>query len=216
MIALERKNRRNLVINTIIKPDFKDFKKSFVAFVDILGFSNKVKDINFEEDFNEIAEILNALKMEANHFNANQDIFKDLTITAISDSIIISIPYDSVNDPAITIMIYLYHLQYTLLASFKTLVRGYLTLGDIYHKDGLIFGKGYVKAYQCEQDFKNNPPKIIIDPEIIEIARNAIKNIEGEFTSIFDFLIIDENGCSFVDYLNREMGLRYLNDKNLF
>ena len=43
-------------------PNHEDFKDSLVAFVDILGFDNKIREISKKDDFFEIGKLLYAIK----------------------------------------------------------------------------------------------------------------------------------------------------------
>ena len=116
-------------------PKFKDFKESIVAFVDILGFDNRARNIKTEEDFTDISTLLFALQKFAKDFSQENDIFNEYELTAISDSLIVSVPYQN---PISTygLLTILHHFQYSILAtSFKTLVRGFITKGKVYRNE---------------------------------------------------------------------------------
>ena len=184
-------------------PKYEDFTDCMVAFIDILGFDSRVRSIKSKEDFFEVGKLLFALKETEKSFNKNEDFFKNLTITAISDSIIITMPY---HDPicAMAIITVIQKFQYDLIAtSFETLLRGYLTRGNVYHKEQIIFGKGYSEAYRKEGKI-GHAPRIVIDPKIIEDGRTKVLNYKGKekVDHIFNYLIEDScDGYHFIDYL---------------
>ena len=98
-----------------------------VAFIDILGFDSRVRSIKSQEEFFEVGKLLFALKETEKSFNKDKQFFSSLTMTAISDSVIVTIPY---HDPvcAMAIITVIQKIQYDLIAtSFETLLRGYLT-----------------------------------------------------------------------------------------
>jgi hypothetical protein len=168
-------------------PSHSDFKKSVIAFIDLQGFEIRTKSIKNESDFIEVAKTLLAIKKQFEHFKKN---FNQYEITCISDSIIISVPYkDKIATYAMILA--LQQFQYELLICFKTLLRGYITIGNIYHKDGFVFGEGYVKAYKGEKS--GSFPRIVIDDEIINEARVVIeKYSKKEYPTIFDEILQDD------------------------
>lgn len=185
-------------------PKHEDYVDSLVAFVDILGFDSKVRAINSKDDFLRVAALLAALKATADSFDGQDPFFKDFTITAISDSVIITIPFSS---PICTIAILLLiqKVQYDLMATkFKTLMRGYICRGHVYHKNQIIFGKGYSDAYKKEQAI-GHAPRVVVDPQIITAGKKVVENYKGDkekVDHIFNHLLRDaSDGYYFVDYL---------------
>ncbi len=184
-------------------PKYDDFKDCLVAFIDILGFDKKVRSIDCESKFSEISILLDTLQKTAKNFSKNNNIFYEYEFTAISDSIIITVPF---NNPICTIgmLIILHNLQYELLATnFKTLLRGYITRGNVYHKNNLLFGEGYSKAYRGESKIQG-APRIVLDPKVVKDAKSVIEttqNIEKHI-SVLEYLIEDQDdNFYFIDYL---------------
>lgn len=184
-------------------PKYEDFIDCMVGFVDILGFDSRVRNIQSHEDFFEIAKLLFTIKGSANIFNENKGLLKTLRITAISDSIIVTMPY---HDPVcrIALIKILHQFQYVLLATdFKTLLRGYITRGTVYHRYNFIFGKGYSDAYIKEKEI-GHAPRIVIDPSLVEDARKKISNYKPRQKEDHIFKYITEDSCDgyfFIDYL---------------
>ncbi len=184
-------------------PNAKEYKKSIVAFIDILGFKSKIKEIKNEADFYDIAKLLYTLKKEADVRNKDQELFQDFTFLAVSDSLIITVPYTS---PIATfgVIQMIRYIQYTLLATeFRTIVRGYITIGDVYHKDGLLFGPGYSEAYEYESKI-GYAPRVVLSPNIINGAKSKIEKIvdPSKVETIFDYIKKDPNDDQYyIDYL---------------
>ena len=141
--------------------------------------------------------------MTADNLSNSGEILKGFKFTAISDSLIVSVPF---KDPICTVgLLHLLHnIQYELLAtSFQTLVRGYINRGPIYHKDGLLFGSGYSDAYKGE-GIIGNAPRIVLSPDVVKDAKRVIGNYSGKkkMISALDFLREDKSdGFYFIDYL---------------
>jgi hypothetical protein len=182
-------------------PQFSDFKESFVAFIDILGFNNKVKNIKTKDDFDIIARLMLAIKETANKYNQeNDDLFGGFNTIAVSDTLIITVPYED-DTACFKIVELIRYIQYTLLVTnFKTILRGYLHKGTIYNKDGILFGQGYSTAYEREQTI-GGAPRIVVSPEIIKLAENAAKRDDPNRISIFKRLRKDKDERFYVDYL---------------
>ncbi|MBT6230900.1 MAG: hypothetical protein HOI47_30025 [Candidatus Scalindua sp.] len=190
-------------IDEEIFPKCKNFHYSHVAFIDILGFDQKVKDIDNQKKFHEIAKLLYAARHAAETYNKKEGVLIDFRFTAISDSIIVSAPYKDYTCTLGLIHI-LQEVQYNFLASgFKTLIRGYLDRGKIYNRDGFLFGEGYNNAYKGEQQIGGSP-RIVVSSEIIQDAEATLgrKTTREGYKSIFDFVKEDPcDGLYFIDYL---------------
>jgi len=195
-------------------PQQENYVDCMVAFIDILGFDRKIRSISSKEDFFEVARLLAALKKTADAFNNTEDlgILKGLNLASISDSVVITMPYTNPIAPMVLIL-FIQKIQYDFIATnFKTLLRGYLTKGLVYHKDQIIFGNGYSDAYRKEQEI-GHAPRVVVDPQIIKIGREIVSNYKGseEVDHIFNHLMQDaSDGYYFVDYLrplNFQLGL---------
>lgn len=181
-------------------PQYIDFKESFVAFVDILGFKKKIERIKNKDYFDKIATLMLAIKESAIRFNQDDHLFSEIEIITVSDSLIITIPYTA-DKACFTIIELLRYFQYHLLVkNFKTIIRGYLHKGIVYNKDGIIFGSGYIAAYEQERKI-GYAPRIVVSPEIIELADNAVKMDNSNKISIFDRLRKDTDERYYIDYL---------------
>lgn len=72
-------------------------------------------------------------------------------------------------------------------------VRGAISIGQLYHRDSVIFGPCLVRAYELESKLSNHP-RIIIDPEI---------NIEDdEESKELDLFYTDNDGIVSLNYLS--------------
>lgn len=182
-------------------PQFSNFKESFVAFIDILGFNNNVKNIKTKDDFDKMARLIFAIKETANKYNQeNDDLYGRFNIIAVSDSLIITVPYED-DAACFKIVELIRYIQYTLLVTnFKIILRGYLHRGPVYNKDGILFGQGYSTAYEREQEI-GGAPRIIVSPEVIKLAENAAKRDDSNKISIFERLRKDKDEHFYIDYL---------------
>lgn len=100
--------------------------------------------------------------------------------------------------------------QYELLWGFDALVRGYITVGDVYHKNGLLFGEGYIRAFKVESEASDSKilidhaPRIIIDDQMIkeaQLQREGAKQLvdSGKMKCVLDDFCLDEDGKYFIN-----------------
>lgn len=183
-----------------------EYDDRLIAYIDILGFKSLVYKIESEDDFHKVRDLLLALKSVENNESTDVDIlpfYKNLTITAVSDSVIFTTPYHNPDD-VVALFFKLHRLQYELLAGPEILIRGYLTKGPVYHKQNVIFGKGYIEAYKKEQEIRH-APRIVIDPVLVGDFDEKVKTLSDEMDHC-----IYKDTCDkayFIDYL-KPLGIK--------
>lgn len=183
------------------------YSKRVVVFMDILGFKNIVGNAN-EKD--KLFKVMNYLKwLSRDNYKgplSEYDIGKELTV--FSDSIVISYDVNSLKGSVFYILLDIIHIQLDL--AFKgVIVRGGVSIGDLYHEKEIIFGPAMIKAYQLES-LKAKYPRIIVDKDVIKYAylhpspQNTSKQ-EKEY--VLNLLAKDKDGYFFTDFLNQEQEL---------
>jgi hypothetical protein len=212
----------------MIQDKLKRYEKAFVAFIDILGFSAKVTELDKLNDKKlkeeNLYKLLLKIKGTIDNYKKEKTLFKDVYMAAMSDSIILIVPCDArINhgSPIINgnyigasvVVEILRNIQYSLLAEkpYETLLRGYVTQGDLYldKENDVFFGKGFIDAVEGEKNIGFSP-RIVIAPSIIKAAEIKIEralcvaNERGERRNhIFEKLLQDTlDGHYFIDYLN--------------
>lgn len=115
--------------------------EKYVAFLDVMGFSNLVNNRGnnydqLESYFTKITEILEKLR----------DDKAEIQSLLISDSIILIAPKDE--QGFIQLLWAIRRIQSILLWK-KILLRGAVSYGEIYYNDekNIIVGKGFIRAY---------------------------------------------------------------------
>ena len=138
------------------------FSEKFIAFVDVLGFTNLVEDAEAGRGMrlDELVELVKCLgsnedqkKIERRgpttcpHSGYTQRNL-DFRITQISDCVVVS----SEISPAgiINLMNHCWVAVIRLLQS-GIMCRGYITRGSIYHTDAQVIGTGYQRAFRNER-----------------------------------------------------------------
>jgi hypothetical protein len=184
-------------------PKFEDFTDSLVAFIDVLGFDQRARSIKDENDFFEVGNLLYTTNLIAQNLSNVGGVLENFRVTAISDSIIATVPF---SDPVCTVgmLNILHNIQYEMVATnFKTLVRGYICRGPVYHKGGLLFGSGYSEAYKGEKTI-GSAPRIILAPEVVNDAIRVISQYSGKEKMVTALNYLQQDNCDgfyFIDYL---------------
>lgn len=174
---------------------YDTYENKLIAFIDILGFSDMVNNTKNGTP-NEVKSIIQLLKyikawesegpnqwtsneallydpIIANSQNQNldkYDISKITNCTCISDSLIVSVPFDDTN----------FHYRFTSLVEklsyigsqllkANIAIRGGLTCGNVIHTiDNIIMGPAYMEAYHMEENDAIYP-RIILSDSVIKL-----------------------------------------------
>ena len=180
-----------LLLEGVMNPTLKSetiMEERFVAFIDILGFTEAVERIerNNNSENNElrrIKSILNFMDEETTDPNYCADLpiyiktdegliereLGDPRLTYVSDCIIISAEPTLDGFKGLSRKI---HKITADLASDGFFCRGAITKGKLFHRDKVLFGSSYIKAYKLEEKVAKYP-RVIIDPDIIDFFELA-------------------------------------------
>lgn len=196
---------KNVEIN---EPD-NQYKKSIVLFLDILGFSNMVKNSK-EEDVEQIFEILRYINawnskdgvndlieakdlVDENYIDYATIDFKkikeELKVSYFSDSLVVTLSYsdDEFNKKLFLMVRATAYLQ-TKLAAANYFTRGGIAIGNMFHTGNIFFGPAFLEAYELEN--LANYPRVIL-------SRNIEKNVDFKMP----YLKKAEDGIWYIDFL---------------
>lgn len=164
------------------------YQRSLIAFIDILGFKEIVKQS--EADSSKIELLFSVLQYlkdweKPDKWNLdligieedaqkkgvhNFDIIGKTNSTSFSDSIVVTVKVDeNANEMASTLIANLSYIG-ALLMEKGILLRGGMTIGNIIHSgNGTVFGQGLIDAYQLESKSAIYPRIILSDVLIREL-----------------------------------------------
>jgi hypothetical protein len=176
-----------------------EYKPYLIAFFDILGFKNELA----EKTCDEIHRVFEVFE-EDNKFT--KTLGEEPEMLYFSDSVIRFSVFEKYKDCLDTLVfceiMSLIHLQ-SLLIDKGVLVRGALTWGDLYVEGSMIYGDGVVKAYELESNVAIYP-RIIIDPEIIELINRYFEGVDWAEQQLRDYrkvLCLSDAGYYYLNYL---------------
>lgn len=183
-------------MNEPSQPNFEaDYPIRHVAFIDILGFTNKILCIeNDTERFVEVYNLQKAIRMLMKRAETPPPIgnwalfFKEIKATAFSDCIAISTPAGS---PMLVNLVDTVIRVCRVLLSRGALTRGGISTGRLHHEESIVFGDGFIRAYHLERDVAKYP-RLIVDPETMKMWSTAMS--EAMFSGNRDMIIRDDDG----------------------
>jgi len=187
------------------------YEKRIVAFIDILGFKNHIdKSITNPEYSSHLLKVMNKISTIKTENDtgilSQQPLGKEVSV--FSDCVVISYPI-SFNGGIFHIILDLIHIQLELIFG-KMVLRGGIAIGDLYHKDNIVFGPAMVKAYELENKIAQNPRVVIPEKTLLDGLQQTKLNhqtIDEEFSYIKKIIQCDDSYLKdklyFIDFLSQ-------------
>lgn len=184
------------------------YQKAIVSFIDILGFRDLIKN----SDWSVVLKALNKVKKAASPVSLDDEEEQDdfAQVVSFSDSIVrvrkIETEANKKSPGGLLFqeIISLVHAQGELI-DFDIVVRGGITIGEIFISENIVFGPGVIKAYELENKYAKYP-RIILDPELIHEYKNnnLLKaqwhDLQEESEILTSMLKQGDDGMWFVNY----------------
>lgn len=162
-----------------------DFSESYVAFLDILGFSEIVNRAVSDAGANDLTRLYKCHQMAAGLVAGDPR----FNIVQFSDSIVISRPFDK-NFFASFVKVVADYQRLLLREGF--LCRGGLSRGGHFSNGSFMMSAGLVDAYKLEKD-RARYPRVVISEELLKLL--------GGKVAIKAKLLAEDDGVTFVDFL---------------
>lgn len=146
----------------------KQYQQCYVAFLDILGFKNRISTASCDEIYHAF------VKMQTDEIKKIRWAEKDLNLPIeqvktqiLSDSIVYYIDQDIPNAFGALLICCSYMIGVLAGQKQPIFFRGGIAKGDIFVEDNVIFGPAMVEAYSMESRMAVDP-RIIILPELFK------------------------------------------------
>lgn len=179
------------------------FRKSFCAYIDILGFSEKIVN----NDLTFFSAYLNTLQKELQHIEVTHDLsgkggYKKFELKIFTDNFVFGHPwFDQFGETELgNIFEVLSHIQFTFIKS-NIFIRGAISMSDLYMDENIVLGPAIIESYKLESE-KSISPRIILSKEVEDIVKKHI-NYYSEHNSSPQSkeYLIDVDGYCFINYL---------------
>lgn len=180
------------------------YEKRIVLYLDILGFKNAVdKSIEDQEVLQTIYKSLNNIYSDKikNYQGPLKGLDYGTHISVFSDNIVMSEPYNR-NGSLYNFIYSVYWLVNEILWD-GFVVRGAITIGDLFHDDKVIFGPALNKAYKMESEMAIFPRVIISKDDVAEGLKMALHD-DIEETKYFNIVLeVDEDGFFYLNNITK-------------
>lgn len=196
---------------------------SVVAFVDILGFKERVKDAkkkgNSQDIFTEFQDVISNAFGILNDSFANDcheisggvsDIKNNYQFRIFTDCILIGSPIRKTRSPGVSIegldefykVLYMLHFLQSQLVNCGFFVRGAITVGEFYMDEVTIYGLAAIDAYEAESK-QAKYPRIILTKSAEDMFMEINKGFQDQKYSnyVTKYLFRDSDGLFFINYL---------------
>lgn len=181
-------------------------EKRICAFIDILGFKNEVLHSDNERR-TKIINLIQDIKFEDSEQSMNSESFgfgmvsrPSAEVTSFSDNIVISsnlIPHkrtvqigNKVQEWEESSIKFIEHIFIKIISVFwralhlGLLFRGGVTVGNLYHKNGVVVGEALINSYELETN--TSYPRIEVSNEVVDILKGYYKDSQiGDLDSLF-------------------------------
>lgn len=170
-------------------PESEYFQERLVAFLDVLGFSNRVREA--ERDCELFERSLTALRQlgKGPPWWATAPA-SDLVSTSFSDNIVISSATDKTSVNALLQSVAYLAMR---IPDWGSVLRGGVHVGLLYHEPGIVFGQAMISAYELAEN-------VAIYPRVV-VSKQA-EALLSQLSLSAEFLTTDTDGQRFVDYFS--------------
>lgn len=179
-------------INQAVDSYDRETKKYIVAYLDILGATNRIRENKTAQDAS--LNLLYNLYKQIQNLASENGIkkFADIEFKIFSDNIIIAKKVsDDINNDVLSLLGCVSNFLCSSVGdSVGWLVRGGVTIGDFYIDDMVVWGSALVRAYELEDKIAVYP-RVVLDDNVVEI----ITKIDS------DYVRRDTDGQCFLNYM---------------
>jgi hypothetical protein len=166
-----------------------------VAYVDILGFKERVKVCPPEQVRNDLKFAQRVGRIARGSVPG----LREFRFKAFSDNVSMSVPVNRGN--LVSFLLHMVQFQ-AQLANRAVFVRGAIVIGKHFENGGVLFGRGLIRAVELEETTAVWP-RIIVDSRIVSLAYRLglyldTKPLEGD---VVPLLRSDYDGIRYINYL---------------
>lgn len=178
-----------MIVN-IQYPSGKEHKLYAVAYLDLLGTTEKIKNDDKGDYFFRIYTIYNMAVSYGNNQALASSPYRKIKTKIFSDNIIMAMPLDSSGDTNNLSLLISFVSVFQNYANvlYSWLVRGGLTVGELFIDDIFVWGTGLLRAYELESQVAFYP-RVVVDENVVALFPNNFvgfcRDIDGKYFTNF-------------------------------
>lgn len=163
-----------------------ELKHHFVAFLDVLGFSDMVEADLKSENQQHLTKLFRCHQAAPAIFAENAN----CSITQFSDAIVVAMPFEASRFQWFASRVAEYQ---RLLLDEGLLCRGGLAVNKHFSSGSFTFSAGLIQAYRVES-LSARYPRVVVAPDVIDLIYPAPARVSR-------ILVREDDGLYFIDYL---------------
>lgn len=163
-----------------------ELKQYYVAFLDILGFTNMVESDVSTQSSAYLTKLFKCHQSASHIFSSDPS----CSITQFSDSVMVARPYDATEFKKFTRMVAEFQ---RLILDEEIICRGGIAVNKHFSNGTFTFSAGLIDAYKLESRSARYP-RIVVSPEVIQL-------VFPDQPSKIENLVKEDDGLFFIDYL---------------
>lgn len=184
-------------------------RQSFVAYLDILGFSEEMRENSRvgtqQVHLNQLKQALSEARQPfrttdyyAERFGSPEAPYR---LKVFTDNIVLGIPIWEDGESELGQMISLVGEYQLILALHGFFVRGGISVGELYMDDDVVYGNGLLDAHLAEATLARDP-RVVLDKRAMEMVHQHLTYYgRVEYAPHDSDLVVDPDGQMFVNYL---------------
>lgn len=190
------------------------YEKRMVLYLDILGFKNAVnRSVNDSKLLLKIHKALKNIYSDRikNYSGPLKGVDYGTQVSVFSDNIVLSEPYGSEGSWFSFLYAIYWLINEILWDGF--LVRGAISIGELYHDEQIVFGPALNEAYENENNIANYPRVIFTKETLNEGLKTAMhKDMNEERKVLSNILEVDEDGLIYINNITKKHEFDYQED----
>ena len=175
------------------------YEKRYFALLDILGFSEKVRERSPLASPERLQAIYAEIHKIFDHSELQRDRDINVELTLFSDTVIVSVPSPGSAEPQkeqreLILASFLWCIRSIVLLLLRNgfLSRGCILEGEIFHEQGLVVGPAIIFAHHFESKVANYPRVLIV---------GDLRSQIGQFQRFTKWVRRDDDGPMFLHVL---------------
>ncbi|MBD3833021.1 MAG: hypothetical protein IE910_06710 [Brevundimonas sp.] len=181
-------------------PTAPKYEQRLTLFIDFLGFKEHVA--RTEEDPTYLSRVICAMDRIAAIGRDDKAFHKSQVVTQFSDCVVVSYGVDEESG----VFWLLNEIAFCVvdLVEEGFLVRGAVTVGDLFHTKSHVVGPAMIEAYLLESKVAKFP-RVLIEEKVLEVAKAARRDghsVDEELDYVRSYMTTDDDGRDYLNYVS--------------
>jgi len=175
----------------------KEFDQYIIAYIDFLGMKEKMQKESFET-LKMIEFIVTGIRKVAEMIKSMNKL-DEFKVRIFSDNVLIALKLNETDlkNQLISVINLLTLIQFTAFTPFNIMVRGAVTVGELFISNEIVWGKGLIDAYLLENEVAVYP-RIILSKGLLK-TYNANKS---KGLNLYALIQEDFDGYWYLDFFS--------------